>query len=290
VLTDNSTSTTFLNTDGLMSKQTIADAVGDEIGTEIEYAAFSGGVWVSTAGTSGTAYPIGTPVSPVDNLVDAHTIMVTRGFTEMYFQTDWTFQNGDVMANHHLIGQGPQKTVFTFEAGSVNAFCKLSSAEITGAITGAVGFEDCKIKDLGSVGVAPSSVDVLAKNCLIEGTLTLPSNYSGTMVAVDCWAVPDTSGSPPIFDMGNSTADLQIRNYSGILKLKNCTNVVDIRVFLVSGGVILEPTVTAGDFLISGVGTLTDNSTSVTSLNTDGLMSKETITEISWDTVYVDAD
>ena len=256
----------------------------------IQYSSFADGVWISTTGTAGTAYPKGTPASPVNNLADAHTIIAVNGFTKMFFLSDWTFPNGTVMSGHELWGQGLQKTTFTFESGCILALCEVFNAEVTGNETGIVGFVDCLIYDLGSIGLLPSSVNVLAKNCLFKGTVTLPSNYSGELTAVDCWALPDDNGNPPIVDMGDSTANLQLRNWSGLITLKNCTNEIDVRIFLTSGGVTLDPSVTAGDFLFAGVGTLTNNSTSVTALNTDGLMSKETITQISWSMVHVDAD
>ena len=249
----------------------------------IQYSSFADGVWISTTGTAGTTYPKGTPASPVNNLADAHTIIAVNGFTKMFFLSDWTFPNGTVMSGHELWGQGLQKTTFTFESGCILALCEVFNAEVTGNETGIVGFVDCLIYDLGSIGLLPSSVNVLAKNCLFKGTVTLPSNYSGELTAVDCWALPDDNGNPPIVDMGDSTANLQIRNWSGLITLKNCTNEIDVRIFLTSGGVTLDPSVTAGDFLFAGVGTLTNNSTSVTALDTDGLMSKETIGVAVWD-------
>jgi len=250
----------------------------------IQYSSYSGGVWISTAGSPGTEYPLGTPAYPVNNIPDAHTIMAANGFDKIFFLSDWTFTSAmSIMSGHELWGQGSQKTVFTFESGAVLAYCEVFDAECTGSETGIVGFNDCLINDLGSVGLFPSSVEVLATNCLFKNTLTLPSNYSGTITAVDCWALPTSGGNPPIIDAGNSTASIQVRNWSGLLDFRNVTNDVDIRIFLSSGGVILDPSVTAGDFLISGVGTLTNNSTSVTALDTEGLMSKDTVSEAIWD-------
>ena len=256
----------------------------------IQYGSYAGGIWInSITGVSGTAYPLGTPENPVNNLTDAHTIAEDRGFTDFFFSSDYTFDNADILLDPYKFhGQGLQQTTFTFEIGCVLANSQMLDATVTGFVAGTVGFTDCLIVDLGAVGIAASDAAVLADRCLLRGTLTLPSNYSGTLTAVDCWALPDDSGSPPTMDVGNSTSSIQARNWSGLLIISNCTNNVDIRVFLTSGGVILDSTVTAGDFLISGVGTLTDNSTSYDVLDTNGLISKETITEINWDTVYVD--
>jgi hypothetical protein len=62
--------------------------------------------------------------------------------------------------------------------------------------------------------------------------------------------------------MGNSTANIQTRNWSGLVKIQNCTEpTCDVRIFLSSGGIILDSSVTAGNFIFVGVGNLTDNST-----------------------------
>jgi len=257
----------------------------------IQYGSYSNGVWIDVAGTSGTSYPIGTPETPVNNLDDAHTIAEEKGFTNFYFTSDYTFDNTvSLLDGYKFHGQSPQITTFTFESGCVLVECEFFDAELTGDETGIVGFHNCLIYNLGSVGLVPSSVDVIAKNCFFKGTVSLPSNYSGVMTAVDCWALPNGGGDPPVIDMGNSTASVQARNWSGLLTFENSTNATDIRVFLASGGVILDSSVTAGDFLISGNGTLTDNSTSVTELHIDGLVNKELITQSTWDRVYLDVD
>jgi len=288
-LTDNSTSTDSIDSSALISQSIIAEAVSDEIGTEIEYAAYGGMVHIVSGSTvTGTTYPAGTAVDPVNNLADAVTIATGRGFDVFHFMSDFFFPNGTYISGYTLRGEGPQSTKLTFEAGSVLALCKAQDCELTGSETGIIGFNNCLITDLGSVGLVPSSVDVVAQNCLFKGTLTLPDNYSGVLTAVDCWALPDDSGNPPIVDVGNGFASIQVRNWSGLINFKNITNNVDIRVFLASGGIILDPSITSGDFLFTGTGTLTDNSTSYTSLDVKALISKDIIAEAVWDEPLAD--
>jgi hypothetical protein len=273
----NQVSVRSANSAGLISNQAI------------EYSSFQGGVTIDVNSSyNGVAFPIGTPQQPVNNMADAHFIMAFRGFNKMYFLSDWTFTSDTYMIDHEIYGQGSHKTVFTFEAGCILGGVEVFDCTVTGFGTGIVSFKNCLIKNLGSVGLFPTSIDVIAQDSFFEGYTTLLANYSGTVTAVDCWAMPDELGNPPVIDMGNSTADLQARNWSGILHLKNNTNVNDIRIFLATGGVILDSTITAGNLLLSGVGILTDNSTGVTTLNTDSLLNRELITKASWTEVHYD--
>ena len=300
VLTNNATSVTFLDVNGLMSKETVADAVlntslitytdPDTVAASLRLTAFGDRVTIDTVnGSAGTAYPLGTEASPVDNLTDAVIIATFYSFTELHFESDYTFPNTTFITGYTLTGSGMQDTTFTFVTGSIVGNCKIDNAKCTGTFDGVIGFKDTWIYDVGSVGVVPSSQEIIIQNCLLQGVLSIPSNYSGIVTILDCWATPDGT-NPPILNMGGAGFDIQVRNLSGFMKLINCTTASDIRIFLNSGGVELDSTVTAGNFVFTGVGNLVNNATSVTSLDTNGLMSKKTITEITWDIVYVNVD
>lgn len=287
-LTDNSVDANVL-ADDILNKDNIASALLEtDISTYstlntvahiLQEEEYSDAIHLSSLGTTGTTYPVGTHGNPVNNLDDAKILMTNRGYKKLHIMSDWTFVNGDVLIKVVLEGMGFQITTVTFEAGSLLQECHLKKIRCTGTVVGIIGFEECHIDGLGSVSPVPSALDVVAKNCLIQGTVSLPSNYTGTLYVLDCWAVPDSSNNPPILDMGDGNFDLQMRNYSGFIKITNCTEANDVRIFLNSGGIVLDSTVTDGDFLITGVGTLVDNSTGTT-INTDGLMSRGTITEI----------
>lgn len=249
----------------------------------VQFMTYNGVVSIDAVnGVSGTVYPIGSANEPVNNLADAVTIAENLGLSELNFLSDFYFPDGTYISNYKLVGQGSQKTVLTFESGSVLAYCEAFNAQVTGRETGIVGFTNCLINELGSVGLTPSSTNIIATNCLFKGTTKLPSNYSGTITAINCLSTPSVSGAP-IFDMGESGAHIQVRNWSGSLKISNITNQVSVQVFLATGSVTLDSSVIAGDFLISGVGTLENNATSVTTINADGLMSKDTVSLAVWD-------
>lgn len=287
---EDSSIASFLPTTGgyttqVLGLQPITQGFSTALADGLAYGLFGDAVTVDAVnGVSGTGVtalgaPIGTPKDPVSNLSDAITIAVRLGLKKLRFASDYTFPNGTYITGYELWGTGRHSTIFTFESGCILAFCEVFDAEVTGYETGIVGFNNCAIKDLGSVGLAPSSVEVIAANCTFEGTLTLPSNYSGTIVAVNCAALPDDSGNPPVIDHGNSTASVQTRNWSGLVSIKNVTEAVDVRMFFTSGGITLDSTVTAGNFLFSGVGIKAYNQASVTSLNDQGLICRTVIAE-----------
>ena len=266
VVNVNSVSVRSQNSAGLISTQTM------------EYSSFDDCVAIDVVtGVAGTVFPTGTKLRPSNNLTDALLIASVRGITRLLFLSDYTFPAGTLVANMTLMGEGMQRTTLTFQPGSIIAYCFLRDARVTGRMTGVIGIDDCHVNDFGSVGLIPTSQTIIVRQCLLDGVISLPPNYSGTLKALDCWS--NTPGAAmPILDMGGSTANLLVRNYSGDLALRNQTHASYIEMDFTSGHLTLEPTVTAGTFILRGVGTLLDQSTGTT-VDVDGLISKQTVAE-----------
>jgi len=253
--------------------------------TQIEYSTFSGGVYIDVlSSTVGTAYPAGTPSDPVNNLSDALSIAVARGFTNLYFIGNFTFTNSVYISNYNLIGEGMQKSTFTFQNGCIVAYCKAYQAKLTGQVLGIVGFEDCHLYNYSSSGLVPSSNTVIATKCLLEGTLSLPSNFTGNIISLDCWS-GSVASEPPKLDMNNAESNVIVRNYSGGLILDNYAySTGKVAINLSSGSIILTSGVTNGSIMLKGVGTLMDYSNGAT-VDTIGLISKTTVADAVYDEV-----
>lgn len=265
VINVNQVSVRSQNSAGLISNQAI------------EFSSYQGGVTVDINGVSGTVFPIGTPQEPVNNLADAILILIFRGLDKMFFLSDWTFPNTTNFSDYELHGQGLQKTTLTFESGAIVVNVEVFNATITGFETGIVGLTDCKIIDLGSVGLAPSNTPVLIQRCFIEGIITIPSNYSGTLTVVDSWAIPDINNDPPRLDMGGAAMGLQMNNLSGFVCIDNCTiSDNEVEIFLNSGGVEIGNSTTAGNFTLTGTGSLRNMATGI-KLDSKGLVSGSVI-------------
>lgn len=237
----------------------------------IQYASFGGGIWVDTViGVAGEDYPIGTQENPSSNLTDAHEIIEERGFDTFFFTSDYTFDSGVNLTDGYLfVGESSQKTTFTFQAGSILTDSQFKNSIVTGTIAGPISFEDAHVVDL-TFSEGASSRDIIIVHSFFEGTITIDPDFTGTLSIVDCWATPTASGTPPIIDMNGAACDLQIRNLSGFVTIKNCTQANDVRVFLISGGISLDSTCTDGNYVFTGVGTLVDDS-SGTTISANGL-------------------
>lgn len=266
-LINNSINTT-VDTDALISKQIIAESVWDEdlsnhvisgtTGKVQAISQFGGVVFVNSGSTTtGTTFPAGTERSPVNNVNDAIAIASDNGFNRIVFLSDYFFPDGTFIQNYELIGKGYLGTLFTFETitgGCVVLGCTFENATLTGNFTGVKNMLNCKLKDLGSIGLAPSNQEILVKNCFFDGMISLPSNYSGKITIVDSYSNVVGSATPTM-NLGNSTADIQYRNYTGGMKIINVTQGNVMSVDLLSGQVKLDPaTVTSAVIVVRGNG------------------------------------
>lgn len=270
---DNSTGTTVVSTSGLMSKETIGEAVYDEVGTEIQYAAYQGFVAIDVVGgVAGTAYDIGTLANPVNNITDAKTIAVARGFETFYIQDDLTLVAGDDVTGYTFEANGYHKTTITIDALALTTDCIFNKCGVTGTLGGNNELTDCRICNLHNVNGE-------AVDCRLYGTTYVDGGsdvvFRGCGTAV--------SGSPAIVDMGGSGQNAMFHDWSGGLKFLNMTGDQQIRVQLDGGQINLDPTLSAGFVQIVGIGIMTDNSTGTCNVVTDGLLSKDTISNAIWD-------
>ena len=249
---------------------------------EIEYASFNGGVWYdSTSPYSGTAYPVGTPQQPVNNVQDAYDIAIERGFTVGYLLSDLTMPLTIPLSGFTFIGAGKDRTVITIPDAATVSGCTFEDAEVTGYLDGDNTLRDCLITSLNYVkGYVESCV-------LSSGTITLAG--SGTAHFLDCYSgVP--GAATPVIDMNGSGQALALRNYNGGIKLTNKSGSDSVSLDLNSGQVILTSTVTAGTIVVRGVGKLVDEADAVIHSGTwngativNEIINKHAVTEAVWE-------
>ena len=247
---------------------------------EIEYASFGGGITVDvTSPYSGTNYPVGTAQAPVNNITDAHTIAVDRGFSTFYIIGDITITELLDLEGHVFVGESMTKSTIVIDAATQVSKCEFYDAHIQGTLDGENKTQNCLITNLNYLN------GVIEQCMLGPGTITLGG--SATAHFLDCWSgVPGTS--TPIIDMGGSGQSLGLRNYNGGIALKNKSGIEAVSIDLNSGQVILENTVTNGDIVIRGVGKLTDNSVGANVLDED-LLNPDNISDNVWDEVLTGA-
>lgn len=220
--------------------------------TEIEYATFQNMIWVDpTKTTNGTAYPMGTPLKPVGNLVDALLIADFRGFTTLHIMDDMLIDSFGDYQDMTFIGASETKTIMDIHPNANVFNAEFFDATIQGTLDGNAKIEHCRVKDL-------TFVAGFIEQCVIDGTVVLGGNEPAHFL--DCWSgVPGTA--TPRIDMGGAGQALALRNYSGGIELTNKSGNESVSIDLSSGQVIIDNTVTNGTILLRGVGKWTNEST-----------------------------
>ncbi len=249
--------------------------------TEVRYSTYQNSVWVDTTTTNtGTVYPNGTPLQPLNNFPDAKIVADSLGFKTVRVIGDASFGVGDDVAGFTVEGDDTSLSTFTIGTAADVSASKFTACTITGTLDG-----DAIIHD--SIILPPLSfVEGTILRCLLEaGTITLGG--SSDVNILDSWSGVAGTSTPTI-DYSGSGRDLLMRNYSGGIEIINKTGADNVSIDLTSGQVILDSTVTAGTIVVRGTGDLTDNSTGTATVTTSGLINSSTIASSVWDALIAD--
>ena len=215
--------------------------------------AFGDAVYIDTDnGAAGTAFPLGTPTSPVDNLADALTIAAANNLRRFFVTglitltaalTDWRVEGSapiNVAAQVNLNGQSVSGTDFT-------------NISLTGSSTGVFTARRCQF-----IG-AMSGAQGIFERCTLFGSLTPPT--SSTLSLLECSSATGV-GDGPVIDLTNVNFNSKIfvHAYSGNLELRNCSEANYIAsLAFVAGDLLLAASITAGTFKVRGVVNITDS-------------------------------
>ena len=246
----------------------------DTIKTTLEFSTYNGGVYIDvTSGISGTDGVKGNEANPVDNLTDAQTIAVTRGFTKLYIIGDFTIPASANIDGYTIEGESPIKTTITVPGMASTEETEFRNCIVTGDVSGGTSYFFVHIKEL--VGICGNLSQSVLHDCFFEtGTIKISSGASKQVTLFDCSSVPEAT-SPPIFDVNGATPDIVFRNFSGSLDIRNITIAAQKVDMVLHGGVItLDSSCTAGTFIIKGFGELINNSAGTT-VDSSGLVASE---------------
>lgn len=239
------------------SRSQVVNPAGDAVTAA---SGFQGGVWVHTSSAfSGTTYPTGTSVEPVNNIADAVTIANTYGLREILLLDSVTLNEDVSYFTIRSKGSGVGVTVnsaanvlhTTFDGVDVNGYfdgpAHISNGDIAEILDGFVGdIHKCHI----STGIV----------CI--GDVSIADSYSG--VAWQGGAYLDYDG----LVLAN-----QIRNWSGTISVRNMVAGATLSVNLGAGRVVIEASCTGGSIKVVGVGEpIQDNSGGAVTIDEDGLI------------------
>ena len=214
--------------------------------SQIEYSSFDNGITIdANSGFSGTGFPNGTRQQPVNNIVDARAIALSRGFDTFYIKGNYTFDTGDNVENFIIFGQNSNKSTLTFNPGALTAGVDLHNATVTGTFDNAATFEECRLLDI-------QFVQGYAWKCVLVGEFTLAG--TGETQFLECWdGVVGTNVASPSINFNGSGRSAAIRGYKGDIALKNKTGPENVEINGTSGGTVtIESTVTNGTIRLSG--------------------------------------
>lgn len=232
------------------------------VSEEVQRLAFDGGVHIdATDGSPGTAFPLGTLAHPVDTMFDALAIAYANGFGRIEVKNALTLISSDVLDNYTLSSDSwPAVTINTGVNMENTIFERLSVyGEFEGFWNTLV---DCWVYDItnfsgwvrgGSVGTVALSVG-------------LGVEFGGQVFFDNI--VPLFPGVPAEIT-ANSNSEISITNSTDLVLLKSMTAGCVAYIGLSGGTITIDATCTGGTIVVSGVGTLVNNS--ALSINSTGL-------------------
>lgn len=208
-------------------------------------------------GTSGQNYPFGTPGQPVNNIADAIAVANLYGFTHLYIREGMATVTED-LSGFEVEGAGPMAVHLILDPAGEYVRTRFVDIMITGEgkDTDRIQADRCSIGNL-------SHFNGFLIQCGLFGTLA-PSISSDTVIWQCASQVPGMD-SPTIDMVPGVPTRINVRDFSGGLRVINCDHPDDVATFEYSAGRCrLDTTCSDGLLSIRGNCDLVDNSTGTT--------------------------
>jgi len=241
----------------------------DEVLTAAQLANYNGYVTIDTSfGIAGTAYPIGTPGTPVLSLADAITIATALGLRK--FCLRGSIQLVGALTQFAIEGIGAEDVDAVDVNGQDISGTLLQNVLVTGdlpTLTSPVELDRCTI---GIVTDFRGSMN----RCALTDNITLAPGQTNV---VDCHSL--TPGAQVVtFDCQTTNLiDLFVSGFTGLFSIADSTNASSVvSVDLASGVMTIDADFTDGIITVRGVGTYINNST-ITTLTDVGLVDQHDV-------------
>jgi len=222
---------------------------------QLEAGLFNGVIAIDTVnGISGTGYdsegtPIGTHEVPSNNMTDSLTIAQARGLEVFVVHNSLTLITGDNVAGYVFRGENASNTFLIIEAGADVSNCQFEDMIIDSSVLDGFAYtKNCSISDVIGVGGYIEN-SMLSYNIQLSG---IQNKFF-----VDCKSgCVGLSVEVPVIDFNNAEHHVAMRNWAGPIKLKNSNNAAATACIDIGSGatIIIEPTITEGEFIIRGSG------------------------------------
>lgn len=241
-------------TAAILGLQPVTQGVTPVMGEQLAYSSFNGGVTIdailgySGVGSLPDGRVIGTPSAPSNNIEDAHTILVERGFNKMFVVSNLAINTEDFGHGITFEGLSSLSTTLTLGAGTDVDNCIFRQFTIGGTLDNNNRLENCLIE-------AIDSFDGVMENCGISGGITMGGATQTTMV--NCYSNVAGGNTTPYISIG-SGSDLAIRGYKGGIELQDKTSTDAVSIDMESGQVVVAATCISGEVTLRGTGEIVD--------------------------------
>lgn len=209
-------------------------------------------------GVAGTAYPIGTPTVPVNNVTDARTIADALGIRQYHVNGAIT-----LTANHDnwtFAGEEPRQDIITIQAGVSVADSSFDRIGIRGSLTGAISASECLI---GPTVGGTLGIDGVFTDCGFQGTIRLANGATFRGLRVN-WL--DLGGTIIDFNTPSSVTQFLVL-CAGNVNFRNA-NINTVSGIVNQGGILThESTCVNSTAYLFGQGEWVDSATSWLSIN-----------------------
>jgi len=235
----------------------------DTIKDTLEFTTFNGGIyWDSANGkTSITLSTDGNERVPLKNLSDVKTQAAAKGFSRIYVVTDGVIGATEDVNNFTLVGETASRTSVTFIAGCITVDAEFEFLTLSGTLDGSITANRCSIGTLSNLGGTVSE-SVLKECIFLAQTITFKTANTQRIHMIDC----SSSGPATTVDTNDHAGELHCHNFKGVIIFTNHTGAGLAAFDTIGGRITLDVSIT-GTFLLAGVGTVIDNTTSANIIN-----------------------
>jgi hypothetical protein len=209
----------------------------------------------SNIGIGGVSYPVGTLAQPVNNLSDALSIANSLGIRRFKIYGDIIFDQN--INNFSVIGGNFNSSVTLMNINTSGT--SFEKCVLNGTYIGDIRADDCELGD------NLSGLSGKFNNCGINGSLIFSSGVSSSFT--NCYTNSLNSSDIHL----NNDVNLNMRGYTGGVKIYDCKNGSFLNISFVVGQAFILTGNTGGEINLLGVASF-QNQSSGTTVNTTSLL------------------
>lgn len=221
----------------------------------LQFSSYQDGVWLDVTNSTGRAgtgqdFPSGTSQKPSLTQSDARQIASNIGFNNAFIYGNIVLDSAVNWDRFKFHGQSAIRTVINVPAAVSALNAEYTDCYLTGTLDGQSIVERSVVGNL-------LYVEGFMFNCSLDPLSTITLGTATVANFLQCFSGQPGVGTPII--NCNGSGQISLRDYSGGIKVTNCTSNVAHSLDMASGQIILDSTtVTAGTFVCRGVGKLID--------------------------------